>query len=707
MKTKNDLQGLISIADAEAILSARDVPREAEPDALIENYMRVVLAQLRAERAVLVRVTDGGFEVISTARISGEGVDVSCGSEVLSDALLPVSIVYAVQRSRETMAMDQSSGADDFAGDRYIQTMQPQSCLMTPLLAQDRVVGILYAEQRSSSSSLDWPKARLLSMLGAQTIVSLESVRMLDGLKKQNIEREITEEKLRRSEALLAEGQRISGTGAWTFNAESGEMVWSQQVYAVWGMPPTKEPPAFDELMQRVKPSDRKALIDAYTEAMTSEVTDQITTAEFSINDVDGASRRLKLVLRPWSKPHERPRLYIGTTTDVTERRASEDALRKSEMYLSEAQRLSNIGSLNWIPESGMLHCSPHARRILDIGDKADVSLDEVLRKVHRDDIASVEAALTQAGLPDENILQEFRLITGSGRVQYLRMVASPSTSITGTTEYVGALVDITENHRAQIALMESQEKLAHVTRLSVLGELIASIANEIKQPLMSITANGGAGIRWIDRPVPSIDSAKDSFTAIVESAVHASDVINRIRVFFMKIRVNRRAVSPHELIEEVISLVRREAEKCEVRIRTVVESRTAIRADDVQIQQVLINLIMNALHATQQSTEGDKEVLIKVRAIDSRHVRVSVSDSGAGLSKEAIEHVFEPFFTTKMDGMGLGLSICRSIIHEHDGKIGVSNNDVRGATFYFDLPIASGVEELADARSNAMNGGE
>jgi signal transduction histidine kinase len=690
-KRRRNFQGLIPVADAEAILLAREISCDARPDGLIENFMRIVLAQLGAERAVMALATDNRFEVISEARVTSNGVDVSCRKEEFSDASLPVSIACAVEKNREVVFINHSSGPSDFTEDAYIRTIQPHACLMFPLLRQDQVIGFLYAENRARSSALDRAKVRLLAILGAQTAVSIENARVLNALMEKDVEREITEEKLRRSEALLAEGQRISGTGAWTFNAESGEMVWSEQVYVVWGIQPTTHPPAFAELMKLVKPSDRKALIDAYTEALTNEVTDEITTAEFSVNDSDGASRRLKLVLRPRSKAHERPRLYIGTTTDVTERRASEDALRKSEMYLSEAQRLSNIGSLNWIPGSGMLHCSRHARRILDVGENVDVVLEEVLRKVHRDDIASVEAALTQAGLSNENILEEFRVITRTGRVQYLRMVARPSMSTTGIPEYVGALVDITENHLAQIALMESQEKLARATRLSVLGELIASIANEIKQPLMSITANGGAGIRWIDRPVPSIDGAKNSFAAIVESAVHASDVIDRIRVLFLQIRGHRRLVDPHDVIEEVVPLVRREAEKCEVRIRTAVESRASIRADNVQIQQVLINLIMNALHATQLSPERDKEVLIKVGTVDDKHVRVSVSDSGIGLSKDAIEHVFEPVFPTKLDGAGLGLSICRSIIHEHGGKIGVVANEARGVTFYFDLPVAGG----------------
>ena len=258
----------------------------------------------------------------------------------------------------------------------------------------------------------------------------------------------------------------------------------------------------------------------------------------------------------------------------------------------------------------------------------------------------------------------------------------------TGEEEIVGALMDITETRKAQEALHTAQSELAHVTRLTTLGEMSASIAHEVNQPLASVVTNGDACLRWLARDVPQLDEARSAVERMISGASHASDVISRIRALSKKGAFERARLDVNEVINDVLVLMRREITDHRVSLRLDLGSSLApVHGDRVQLQQVIMNLLMNGIQAMRPVTDRRRELLIRSREHGSDQMLVAVEDSGIGIEPENVDRLFNAFFTTKPEGLGIGLSICRSIIEQHDGRIWATRNAGTGSTFQFTLP--------------------
>jgi C4-dicarboxylate-specific signal transduction histidine kinase len=275
------------------------------------------------------------------------------------------------------------------------------------------------------------------------------------------------------------------------------------------------------------------------------------------------------------------------------------------------------------------------------------------------------------------------------GRVKYVHFVTHLVRSQTGGTEYVGALMDITETKVAQEALARSTAELAHVTRITMLGELAASIAHEVTQPIAAIVTNGDASLRWLNRPSPDLMEVQQSITQMIRDAKRASDVIQQIRSMAKKRDPLPATLDLNEIVEQSIELVRRELDRHRVHVEIdFMTPSLAVCCDRVQLQQVLINLIMNGAQAMGDSG-GPRRVRIATRRFDELHAQIVVQDSGTGISEENASRLFAAFFTTKAEGMGIGLSICRSIVEAHGGRIWAESPEEGGAMLLFTLPIA------------------
>jgi len=266
--------------------------------------------------------------------------------------------------------------------------------------------------------------------------------------------------------------------------------------------------------------------------------------------------------------------------------------------------------------------------------------------------------------------------------------------AVAGTTFVILAsalIASLSEQKRAEEALREAQADLAHVTRVTTLGEIAASIAHEVNQPLAAVVANAEACLRWLDRGTPDLDAARRSVEWIIDDANRASEVIRRVRALANKSDVEKAPLDINDVVKEVIALVQGELVSHRVSLRMeFANALPVVPADRVELQQVVINLVMNGIEAMQSVADRPRELLIRSLQDETQQVLVSVTDCGVGISAENADRLFNAFFTTKTNGMGMGLSICRSIIEAHGGRLWASANLPHGATFQFTLPVSA-----------------
>jgi C4-dicarboxylate-specific signal transduction histidine kinase len=261
---------------------------------------------------------------------------------------------------------------------------------------------------------------------------------------------------------------------------------------------------------------------------------------------------------------------------------------------------------------------------------------------------------------------------------------------VSGDLEFVGTVMDITERRRAEEALRSAQADLARVARLTTLGELAASLAHEINQPLAAIAVNAVSGLRWLGQDPPNLDEARAALSCIESDGARAGDVIRGLRALAKKSGPQLTRLDIHDAIEEVLTLARGELQRHGVVLRTDLSAGDRpVLGDRVQLQQVLLNLILNGIHAMETVTDRRRELTVSVARAEPARMVVAVEDTGSGLDPAIAPRIFEPFFTTKPDGLGMGLSICRSIIEAHGGHLWVSPRALHGSAFHFTVPVA------------------
>lgn len=383
---------------------------------------------------------------------------------------------------------------------------------------------------------------------------------------------------------------------------------------------------------------------------------------------------------------------WYGTNTDIEDRKQTEDALRRSEAYLSEAQKLSQTGSFGWDVPSGKIRWSDEAYRIFDYYRTIEPSIALVLERTHPDDRASLQRLLERVSSDRQNWSVEHRLMMPDGSVKHVHVVAHATSDTPDRLEYVGALMDMTAAKRAQEKLHQAQAELAHVTRVTTLGELTASIAHEVNQPLAAVITNGEACLRWLGNERPDLAEARGAVARIIRDGNRASEVIRRLRALTKKTDPHKTPLDINDVVYDVVALVQREVLSHRVRLRFDLDADLPpVFGDQVQLQQVIMNLMMNGIEAMAGVTERPRELLIRSRRHEGGHVLVAVQDSGIGIDSEHLDRLFTAFFTTKTDGMGMGLSICRSIVEAHGGEMWASLNDGPGATFQFTIQSHQG----------------
>jgi PAS domain S-box-containing protein len=401
----------------------------------------------------------------------------------------------------------------------------------------------------------------------------------------------------------------------------------------------------------------------------------------------------LKLVASQAAISLENVRLYEELRIENSERQQAEAKLRRSESYLSEAQRLSHTGTFAWRPSRGNLYWTEETFRIFEYDPARMPTLELLQGRVHPDDVAAFREVAERALDGGQDFDHEYRLRMADGRIKYLHVVARACREETGDVEFVGAVMDVTAIRLAELELHKTRTDLAHVTRVSSLGELTASIAHEVNQPLGAVMFNAEASLSWLDGKPPNIGEARAALERIVRDGTRAGDVIRRIRALAKKSEMKMVPLDLLEVMGETLVFVQHELINSGVALRVEHASTlSVILADKVQLQQVLLNLITNGIEAMQSIADRPRELTIRSTQDEEQQVRITVTDTGVGFSAADAARLFNTFFTTKSGGMGMGLSICRSIVELHGGRIWAEAHLPHGATLGFTLPLHLGV---------------
>ncbi len=710
IETAGHKQAKAEIKRLDEGLEQRVIERTSQLSAVNSELTKEVLQRQRTEEALL-RSEAYLAEAQRASHTGSFGWSVSSGHIVWSDETFRIleydpgnkpTVEVIVQRTHpEDRAFVQET-LDQVARDR--KAFEFEHRLLTPdgSVKYVRVVG--HPSTNDESGNFEF--------VGAVTDIT-ESKR--------------AEESLRRSEGYLAEAQRLTHTGSWVWRVQGRDALHlSEEWYRIFGFDPEAGVPAWEERRQRVHPEDRAIWQTTIDRAIGEKSHYEV---EYRILLPAGTVRYIHTVGHPVVSASGNLVQFVGSSIDVTERKRAE-ALRDGESHILEMiardapleEILENLVRVVEAQFPGLL-CSvllldedgqrvrhgaapnlPEAySKAIDglcIGPKAGscgtamyrrepVVVTDILQDPLWEPYRAVAEPYGFRACWSTPILAHSGMALGSFAMYY-REPRGPSPAETRALEMATHLAGIAIERKLareeRERLRQAQADLAHINRVTTMGELTASLAHEIKQPISAAVTNAKTCLRWLGRDNPDVAEAREAASRLVKDVTRAVDIIGRISLLFKKGGLQQELVDVNELIREMIALLRSEANRYSISIRTeLAEDLPKVMADRVQLQQVFMNLMLNGIDAMKETTDGD-ELTIKSEAGDGQ-LLISVSDTGAGLPPEKSDQVFRAFFTTKNNGTGMGLPISRSIIESHGGRLWVSETSARGATFQFTLP--------------------
>jgi PAS domain S-box-containing protein len=500
-------------------------------------------------------------------------------------------------------------------------------------------------------------------------------------------EQELLTQELERQQAYLAEAQKLTHTASWAWRVSDRRTVHlSGEFYRIYGFDPAQGAPTWEAYSKRVHPEDRLKWRGEVERVIAGKAD---YDHEFRILLPNGKVKWIRTVGHPVFSDAGDLEGFVGSSTDITERKSAEQALQRSESYLAEAQRLSHTGSWAWNPASGNTYYSEECYRVLGLapGDGTPPPLETILQRIHPDDQAQCRERVEKAIHDKVDFVLDYRIVHPDKRVRDIHCVCHAALDRSGDlVELVGTVIDVTELKSAEEEhdkLRQLEAALAHINRVSMLGEMAASLAHEIKQPIAAAITSANTCVEWLAHEPPNLDRARAAAARIDKYGHRAAEIIDRIRSFYRKSPPQRESVDVNEIIQEIFTLLKGEATRSSIAMHTNLSTELPkIMVDRVQLQQVFMNLMLNGIEAMENSG-GELAVQSELR---DGQLQFSVSDTGTGLPAE-MDQIFSAFFTTKPRGSGMGLAISRSIVESHGGRLWATANGGRGATFHFTLP--------------------
>jgi PAS domain S-box-containing protein len=384
------------------------------------------------------------------------------------------------------------------------------------------------------------------------------------------------------------------------------------------------------------------------------------------------------------------------------ERAQGEAALKRSEAFLADGQRLSLTGSFSWRVPTNEITWSEQLYRIYEFEIGTPLTFERIRARVHPEDVSLLEKMrMIERDGDGHDFEWRYRLLMPDGSIKYLHAVGHAIRDQNGRLEYIAAVQDVTEQRRSEDALAKARSELTKVARTTSLGVLTAAIAHEVNQPLSGIITNAGTCLRMLDAEPPNLDGARETARRTIRDGNRAADVITRLRALFSKEELALELLDLNDATREVLAVSLSELQRNRVVLHSeLTEDLPNAIGDRIQIQQIILNLVRNASEAMAEVNDRPRELLIRTERDGGQHVRLTVRDAGIGIDHHNMDKLFDSFHTTKTDGMGIGLSISRSIAERHHGRLWAEPNDGPGATFSLSIPCR-GAGETTEARTN------
>ena len=574
----------------------------------------------------------------------------------------------------------------------YLMPVIPaaEECLLVPFYVAGKAVGTIWAIMHGDRRKFDAEDDRVMASLGKFASSAYQALIHIEDLKFQVAEREKAEAEVRElAKGLEAKIRRLVEANV------VGIVMWNLEGAI------TEANDAFLRTMQY----DREDLASGLVRWL------DLTPAEWHDRDEKAlADLRATGIFQPFEKEYFRkdgsrvPVLLGGTffegsgnegvafVLDLSEQKRVERALRRSEAFLAESQHLSQIGSFSWRVAANEITWSEQLYRIYELEIGTPVTVELIRTRVHPEDVSLLEKMIDQARDDGHGFEWQYRLLMPDRSIKYMHAVAHSIRDQDGQLEYIAAVQDVTARRLTEEARDKARSELAHVARTMSLGALTASIAHEVNQPLSGIITNASTCVRMLDADPPNVEGARETAQRTIRDGHRAADVITRLRALFSRKEAPIEPVDLSDATREVIELTRNDLQRNRVAVRTeLADDLPLVMGDRIQLQQVIMNLIRNASDAMRDIEDRPRQLTITTARNENDLVDLTVQDSGNGFEPGSVNNLFESFYTTKSDGMGMGLSVSRSIIENHNGRLRANLNDGVGATFSFSIPGVAG----------------